>query len=182
MPNYANGKIYKIEPIGDHDEWEIYYGSTTARLCDRWGNHKSAFKSNKSYTSIILFEKYGIENCHILLVEFVTANSKEELIAREAFYIRNNKCVNKFIPDRTKTEYQADNKDKMVKYRLNNKDKIAERGAKYRLNNKDKIAERGAKFYQQNKDKIEAIRAVYLLNNKDKIKKRRAEYYQKNKK
>ena len=156
MPNYANGKIYKIEPIGDHEENEIYYGSTTRRLCDRWGNHKSAFKANKNCSSIILFEKYGFENCNILLVELVTANSKEGLIAREAFYIRNNKCVNKFIPDRKIAEYQADNKDKLLEYQ--------------------------ADYYADNKDKIASIRAEYRLNNKDKIKKRRAEYYQKNKK
>ena len=29
MVNYNNGKIYKIEPIVDHDEGDIYFGSTT---------------------------------------------------------------------------------------------------------------------------------------------------------
>ena len=31
MVNYSNGKIYKIEPIIDHDEGDIYIGSTTKK-------------------------------------------------------------------------------------------------------------------------------------------------------
>ena len=33
--NYANGRIYKIEPICEHDENEVYYGSTCQLLCKR---------------------------------------------------------------------------------------------------------------------------------------------------
>ena len=29
MTNYNNGKIYKIEPICEYDEGDIYIGSTT---------------------------------------------------------------------------------------------------------------------------------------------------------
>jgi hypothetical protein len=146
MPDYANGKIYKIEPICDHEEGEIYFGSTTRRLCDRWGNHKWALKSNNKNkcSSIVLLTKYGIENCNILLVELVTANSKEELTAREAFYIRNNNCVNKYIPDRTKAEYQAKHKDKIAEYQ----------------------AEYQANYYAENKDKIANKRAEKLLKSK----------------
>ncbi len=31
MPDYSQGKIYKIEPIVEHDEHEIYIGSTTQK-------------------------------------------------------------------------------------------------------------------------------------------------------
>ena len=33
-------KICKIEPIVDHDENEVYYGSTTQLLCKRMGTHR----------------------------------------------------------------------------------------------------------------------------------------------
>jgi hypothetical protein len=180
MPDYANGKIYKIEPICDHKVEEVYFGSTTRRLCDRWGNHKSKFKTNNNKCcSVILFSKYGIENCHILLVELVTASSKEELTAREAFYIRNNNCINKNIPDRKPAEYHTDNKEKIDEYRAENKDKIAENRAEYYIKNKDKIDEERAKYNIKNKDRIAEYYAEYYIKNKDKIKKQQAEYINK---
>ncbi len=32
MPDYSQGKIYKIEPIVEHKEHEIYIGSTTQNI------------------------------------------------------------------------------------------------------------------------------------------------------
>ena len=41
MVNYNNGKIYKIEPIVDHDEGDIYIGSTTKQyLSMRMDKHR----------------------------------------------------------------------------------------------------------------------------------------------
>lgn len=54
--------------------------------------------------SFNLFDKYGVENCEIVLLESVNCNSKEELLARERWFIENNKCVNKYIPFRTPEE------------------------------------------------------------------------------
>ena len=31
MPDYSRGKIYKIEPIIEHEEHEIYIGSTSLK-------------------------------------------------------------------------------------------------------------------------------------------------------
>ncbi len=95
MVNYANGKIYKIEPKCEHEPHEVYYGSTTEeRLCDRFSGHVSKYrtyikhvKENKTAVktmSFNLFEKYGIENCHIILLESINAKSKDELRAQEA--------------------------------------------------------------------------------------------------
>ena len=54
--------------------------------------------------SFVLFEKYGVENCNIILMENVDVKSKDELTAREAEYIKNNKCINKFLPYQTNEE------------------------------------------------------------------------------
>jgi len=55
MPDYQNGKIYKIwSPEGD----DIYIGSTTEILCRRLAAHKSNYNTGKTITSRILFEKY----------------------------------------------------------------------------------------------------------------------------
>jgi hypothetical protein len=153
MVNYNEGKIYKImSNLGD----KVYYGSTTKkRLCDRMTFHRCDYKrwlkcKGNFLTSIIIFEEYGIENCSIVLVEAYPCNTKDELRAREAHYIKNFECVNKNIPNRTIKEWREDNKYKIVEqtkqYREANKDKITE----YREVNKDKMK----RYYEDNKDKI----------------------------
>ena len=109
MVNYSNGKIYKIESdLGDL----IYIGSTTKYyLSQRMERHRFDYVRRCTYrpqlniTAHQLFDKYGIDNCRIVLLESVKCESKDELTAREAYYIKNNKCVNKNVPNRTKKEY-----------------------------------------------------------------------------
>jgi len=109
MVNYSNSKIYKVEPIVPHPPEDIYYGATTKKyLCQRWGGHKGDYNRKKKHITKtkILFDKYGIDKCHIVLIEAFPCQSKDELLARESYFIRNNPCVNKMIPDRTKEEYR----------------------------------------------------------------------------
>ena len=109
--DYSKGKIYKIECLsGDADE--IYIGSTTKQfLSQRITKHREDYKiwlenkKTKYLTSYIIFEKYGLENCVITLIENVNATTLNELQAREAYYIRHLTCVNKNIPGRTRKEY-----------------------------------------------------------------------------
>ena len=148
MVNYQQGKIYKIEPICEHEENEIYIGSSALKyLSQRMDSHRGEYskwkrgKRNRT-TSFILFDKYGYENCKIILIENYPCNTKEELSAREAYHIKNNKCVNKCMPLRTRKQYKLDNKEKIKisdkLYREANKDKIK----KYKTDNKEKIKER----------------------------------------
>ena len=48
-------------------------------------------------TSFILFEKYGVSACKIVLLENVNRNDKETFLRCEAEHIRNNDTVNKTI-------------------------------------------------------------------------------------
>ena len=129
MVNYSNGKIYKIEPIVEHEEGEIYVGSTTKKyLSQRMDNHRNDYnrwKDNKFHklTLFALFDKYGIDNCKIYFLESVNANSRDELLAREGHYIKNLKCVNKCIIGRTAKEYYIDNIDKIKQHYKDNIDK-----------------------------------------------------------
>ena len=135
--DYSNSKIYKIEPIVEHSEEEIYIGSTTKQyLSQRITAHRYEFNKWENgdrhyYTCFQLFSKYGINNCEIILLENVNATSKDELHAREAFYIKSVKCVNKSIPLRTDKEYQNDNREKILQkhrdYYEKNKERIAEK-------------------------------------------------------
>lgn len=143
MIDYSNGKIYKI---CDVNEIMVYIGSTTQDLCERMAQHRRDYKRYKNgkincITVFQIFEKFGIENCKIYLVENICCENKEQLLQMEAKYIRELQCVNKCIPDRTAKEYYLDNKNKILEYKkqhyLNNKEKKKE----YYLNNKEKISE-----------------------------------------
>ena len=109
--DYSKGKIYKIEPICEHDEGAIYIGSTTKEyLSQRMTAHRSDYNRWKlglrnNVASFNLFEKYGVENCQIILIEYVNAISHDDLAKSEAKHIQNNKCVNQKIPTRTQQEY-----------------------------------------------------------------------------
>ena len=114
MIDYSKSKIYKIEPICDYEEGDIYIGSTTKKyLSDRMAEHRADFKRGKQITSCIILEKFGVENCKIILIEEYPCNSKDALVAKEAEYIRTLKCINKVIPDRTKQEYDKSYHQKM---------------------------------------------------------------------
>ena len=116
--DFSQGKIYKIEPICDHDEGDIYIGSTTKiYLSQRMVLHKKHHKEWLNYrrgltTSFKIFDKYGFQNCQIILLENVNANNINELLSREAHYIKTLNCVNKYIPKRTHKEHYEDNKTK----------------------------------------------------------------------
>ena len=140
MVNYNFGKIYKIEPIVDHDEGDIYIGSTTKQyLSQRLDTHRSKYKQwkNGKYSKVRVFEifdKYCVSNCQIVLIETVNAESKDELLAREKHYIKSFKCVNKCIPGRTKKEYYQDNNDTIKEKTLSIK-KTIKKKYKYKIKN-----------------------------------------------
>ena len=137
--DYSKGKIYKIEPICEHEEGEIYIGSTTKQyLSQRMVRHRKDYLSRNHHrmTSFILFDKYGIDNCNIILLESVNAKDYNELVARESYYIKSLKCVNKVVPLRTRKEYYNDNREiiliKEKEYRKDNKEKVEARVKEYR--------------------------------------------------
>jgi hypothetical protein len=104
MNKYENSKIYKLT----NDTGMCYYGSTINDIQKRYSKHFCAFKTGHSqYTSKLLFENNKVVKCH--LVEAYPCNTREELEARERFYIENNPCVNIVVPGRTQKEYYQDN-------------------------------------------------------------------------
>ena len=187
MVNYANGKIYKIESsLGD----KIYIGSTTkAQLSMRMGEHRANFKRWKDgkthmVTAFHLFEEYGVENCKIVLLEDCPCESKDQLSAREAHYIRTLECVNRNVPSRSKAEYYVDNREAITEkhkaYRETNRVEIAEKAKAYRETNQAKIAEKNKTYYESNQAECLAKSNAYYDANRDAIKERaRARYHAK---
>ena len=168
MPNFANGKIYKLwSPQGD----DIYIGSTVSSLAKRKGQHKSKYNNGINVSSKILFEKY--DDVRIELIEEFPCENKMELNKREGYYIRTLECVNKRIAGRTQKEYDKESLEKKREYRENNREKIKEKKKEYCENNKDEIKEQSKKYRENNREKIKEWRE----NNKEYFK----EWYEKNK-
>jgi P2-related tail formation protein len=100
MPNFSNGKIYKITCNITN---KIYIGATCKTLNARISNHKNDYKrslKNKyNYVSshdIIKNNDYKIE-----LIENYPCNNKKELQEREKYFINTIHCINKYMKNKT---------------------------------------------------------------------------------
>ena len=160
MSEYQNSKIYKI--ISDNTNM-IYIGSSyEPRLSRRLARHKMNYNdwlkdNNKTY--ITSYEILKLDNYSIVLLENYSCNNRDELIAREQYYIDlyKNDIINK-------NNTIAD-KDYQKNWVIKNKDIIKEKKHLYYENNKDKIAEKE----KLNKDHRNEIRKKWILKNKEKI-------------
>ena len=155
MPDYSKGKIYHIYC---NITGETYYGSTVNTLAKRIGQHRDEAKKENSKKNVASKSIINRGDYDCSLIEKYECNNKQELHARERYWIENNECVNKKIPGRTKKEWYEANKDKNKKrekgYYEANKDKISERDREYRQNNKDKVVKKSKAYYENNKEKI----------------------------
>jgi hypothetical protein len=180
MPNYNNGKIYKIV---DNTDGNIYIGSTIEKLCQRIQRHKSDYKRylEGKCGKCMSYDIIQNGNFDIVLIESIHCESKEELHKKERYYIELFDCVNKNIPGRTKKEYRTDNKHKLSEiskeYYENNKEQVKAKVNEYRINNEVKIKIKKKEFYQANQQKLLETNKQYRLENKDKIKERKAIKY-----
>jgi hypothetical protein len=130
--------------------------------------------STYSCTAFLLFDKYGVENCKIELVENYPCESKEELRKREGYWMKQETCVNKRMAGRTKPEYYLEHQDKFREYRKQYKqehrDTISEKGKYYRMNNTEKIKESARQYWLNNIERIKEKHKEYYHENIDKIK------------
>ena len=159
MVNYQLGKIYKIVC---NTTGIMYIGSTCeANLARRLSNHKSDFKRWKEKSKNVTASCEVIENNNyeIILIENYPCNSKDELHARERFFIENNHCVNRSIPTRTMKEYDQDNKER-----------IRETKKIYFAKNKQKIKEYQQQWYEDHKETVKAQNKIWCQENKERRK------------
>ena len=176
------GYIYKIFCKTDNEL--VYYGSTTQnRVCNRISGHNRSYKSWKLGKSsfVTSFSVIDTGDWDYMTVEKVMHDEPFELRNRERYWIKNNECVNKCIPNNTPKEsdkkYREQNKEKIAEYKKQNKEKIAENKKDYYEENKEKIAEKTKDYRKQNKEKIAEYKKDHYEENKEKI----AEYYKQNK-
>ena len=154
MVNYQNAKIYRLVS----GSGKQYVGATTQGLSKRKYTHKHDWtnKTNNTTTSIQLFqENNGVE---IFLIEKYPCSSKEELDARERYWIENIEggCVNKYIPGRSIKEWYEENKEQKSKknkeYHQANREIILEKKKEYSQANREKISEKQKEYRQANRE------------------------------
>lgn len=133
MIDYSKGKIYRLIS----GSGKQYIGSTARKLMFRIGDHRVGYKLWKEgkrgfITSYILFEEGDVD---IVLIENFPCNSKEELHARERYWVETMECVNKQVPTRTHKEWYEQNADRIKEqkkeYYEKNKDKNKEKHNEY---------------------------------------------------
>ncbi len=171
--DYQNGKIYKIIVNIENCD-DCYVGSTCQSLCQRLAGHKSEYKyiksikSKKYISSYYLFDKYGVDNCKIILLENYPCSNKTELRQKEQYYIdlipnvnqykAHSGCLNKkeYIK-----AYQIVNNEKLSEYRKiyyeQNKDGLIKKQKEYQIQRKDLISERNKIYRDVNKEKLKQI-------------------------
>jgi len=164
--DYKKGKIYCIRSYKTDD---IYIGSTCSPLNKRFWQHKKNHRRWKEGKKVngITTSWYIIEHgdAYIELMEEYPCDNKQQLRKREGEYIRENECINKNIPGRTKKECDADYykkngnriRNRRNKYYQENKEEHKEYMSKYYQENKEDISEKGKKRYEKNKDWLRTL-------------------------
>ena len=160
MPDYGKSKIYQIKnTIND----EIYIGSTCAPLAFRMSKHRHHSKTQET-PLYISFREHGVDKFYIELIEEYPCNSKQELLAREGYYIKKCGTLNKHIAGRTKKEWEQDNKDIIY----------AQQKERYFKNLDERRAYRKAYYHAHREDAIDKTREWYIAN-KERVIEQKAE-------
>ena len=103
ITDYNEFNIYKLVPLVDHESHEIYISFTCYSLSkamtiikSTYASYKKGMQTNykKQYS---LFDKYGIDNIDIILIEKVNTKSKDDLRARHAYHVETKECINKNV-------------------------------------------------------------------------------------
>ena len=137
--DYKKGKIYQIlNNVND----DIYIGSTYQALSKRLYEHKSYLNEGKG-DLYKLMRDIGKEPFYIELIELYPCNNREELRAREGYYIRERGSLNKLIAGRTQKERNEENKEQIKSYRK-----------QYHKDNQESMIVKLKKYYNDNKESI----------------------------
>lgn len=141
MPDYKLGKIYKIHVQNADETDKIYVGSTCEKyLSKRYSSHINSFNTwlekKKSYVSVFeIFLEEAPEYCQITLLESYPCDNKDQLRARERYYIEQIQCVNKVMPISTR-------KDTEKRYRQKHHTTVRVKEKRYYVKNRGKILEK----------------------------------------
>ena len=165
-------------------------------LCQRMGCHKTkyvAFHNGKSNGNKSSFYMLDFDDAKIMLIELYPCNSKDELTAREQYWMD-------LTPDLIVNKLKAYVGEDKVKYKQQlhriyydaNRDTILAKERIYREQNRERINDARRLDYEENKEKYKKYRdehkeqtckkdKIYRDNNQEKLKEVSKVYYEKNK-
>ena len=139
--DYKNDKIYQLlNKVND----EVYVGSTIQPLSKRMNEHRSTCNKSDKKVNVKLYQlmrEIGQENFYIELIESYPCNSKEELKAKEGYYIRERATLNMLIAGRNHKGWVDDNKEHvqtyLKEYNDSNKERLDQYRKQYRQENQE---------------------------------------------
>lgn len=152
MPDYQQSKVYKITS-GDL----TYVGSTTEKsLARRLSTHVKDHKRWKAgkRENITSFQVIDKGNYEITLLELCPCNSRDELTARERYWVETIQCVNRCIPGRTQKEYKEDHKEFVAEINKTWYNENQDRIKQYRQDHKEEHNEHSKSYYRRNREKV----------------------------
>ena len=121
---------------------EVYVGSAGGTICCRM--RKNRYKAHKEDTKCHKFmNQIGAGVFYIELIEEYPCNSKQELHAREGYWIRELGTLNKRLAGRTAKEYYTDNRERKITYQK-----------QYAKENRDAIKQYKAKHHEGQKVEV----------------------------
>ena len=134
--------------------------------------HKAHYNITRADKQQNLFylkmHELGIENFYIELVEECPCDNKEQLRAREGYFIRQRGTLNSQIAGRSKQEYHKDTaehiKQRSHNYYKQNKEKSKETQKQWRETHQEQIKEQKKKWFQEHKNHCRALHGMYVLN------------------
>ena len=169
MPDYQQGKIYKIECL---NTGKIYIGSTCQKmLSQRLAEHVRHYKMylNEKFVYITSYEVLEGENYEITLIKLCPCNSHDELLMEERKVIQEHDCVNSYMRKSFTDEEKKENRKKACKiYRELYHDEIKVRNKIYRENNIEKLREKNRKYTENNIEKIKEKSHLHYIETKGK--------------
>ena len=150
MVNYAHGKIYRI--ICNTTGLQ-YIGSTASTLRQRLSGHKSGYNEwcngkGRYLSSFLIIE---MDDYDIVLIESYPCSNKDELHARERYWIEKLNCINRNVPTRSWNEY-----------RLTALDKIATVKKIWYNDNRGRLLDDKKDYYIENRNTILQSKAVIV--------------------
>ena len=137
MPDYANGKIYKL--VSPHTD-KVYVGSCSHKyLSQRWATHNCDYRHFRNYTKAHDILDCG--DCRIELIEKFPCNSAQELHMRENYWLDNTpNCINQ------NRAYRTPEERKMIQREV----------AYWRYNNDPDYKAQKRQYYQDHKEACKA--------------------------
>lgn len=110
---------------------DVYYGSTTKTLNERFRVHKAVHKEGKQKLTAL-----RVLACPTAYIELVEEVSVEQMKERERWWIENHPCVNIQRPNGTYAEWYARNRERLIakacEYQRINKDEVNRRARERR--------------------------------------------------